>query len=125
MHTTPPMPVRTTAGAPPDPIAVARGLIAAAMDRGAAMPDMVALDLADAWDALEDPTRLPDVVAADDDTSVPLTELLLRARIVLRHAIPTVQPASRALRLASAIQHLDSALSRLDGWTDGGRDEWL
>ena len=123
MHTTPP-PAVATADAVSDPIAVARGLIAAAMARSAAMPDLVSLDLAGAWDDLDDPTRLPEIVAAPDDAGITPAELLLRARIVLRHAIGTVAPAPRALRLASAIRHLDAALSRVDGWTDAGRDPW-
>jgi hypothetical protein len=123
MHTTPPQ-SPTATPATPDPIAVARGLIAAAMSRGAAMPDLVAFDLAGAWDDLDDPMRLPEVVPADPDPGVTPAEQLLRARIALRHAIPTIDPAPRALRLASAIRHLDAALARLDGWTDGGRELW-
>jgi hypothetical protein len=123
MHTAPPQSPTATPGTP-DPIAVARGLIAAAMSRGAAMPDLVAFDLAGAWDDLDDPTLLPEVVPADPDHGVTPAEQLLRARIALRHAIPTINPAPRALRLASAIRHLDAALARLDGWTDGGRERW-
>jgi hypothetical protein len=123
MHTTPRQSTTATPGTP-DPIAVARGLIAAAMSRGAAMPDLVAFDLAGAWDDLDVPPRLPEVVPADPDPGVTPAEQLLRARIALRHAIPTIDPVPRALRLASAIRHLDAALARLDGWTDGGRDRW-
>lgn len=123
MHTTPPQSPTATPSTP-DPIAVARGLIAAAMARGAAMPDLVAFDLAGAWDDLDDPTRPPEVVPADPDPGIPPAEQLLRARIALRHAIPTIDPAPRTLRLASAIRHLDAALARLDGWTDEGRNRW-
>lgn len=122
MHTTPPQASPTT-GTPVDRIAVARGLIAAAIAQGSAMPDRAALDLANAWDDLDDQAALPDIVDPDDPTATP-AELLLRARIALRQAIPSIVPARRALRLASAIRNIDAALARLEGWTDGGRDEW-
>ena len=109
------------AARPTDPVAQARGLIAEAMDRGASMPDMVALDLAAAWDDLDDPEVLPAVLDPDADPDIAPVELLIRTRIVLRQAIPSVTPATRAMRLARAIRHIDTALDRLDGWTDGGR----
>ncbi len=124
MHVTPPEAPPTSPASPSDPVGIARGLIAAALSRGASMPDMVALDLGGAWDALEEPTVLPAIVPAEDDLTIAATELLLRARIALRQAIPTIAPARRSLRLAQAIRHLDAALSRLDGWIDGGREEW-
>ena len=111
-----------TSGRPSDPVAIARGLIAAAVAEGGAMPDTAALDLAAAWDALDEPNRVPDVVHAEVEPDVALPELLLRARIVLRQAIPDVPGGRRALALAFAIRHLDAALARLDGWTDSGRD---
>ena len=111
-----------TAGRSSDPVAIARGLMAAAVAEGAVMPDAAALDVAAAWDALDEPNRVPDVVPAEVGPDVGLPELLLRARIVLRRAIPDVPGGRRALALAFAIRHLDAALARLDGWTDGGRD---
>jgi hypothetical protein len=120
MYVSNPPTVATATPPPTDPIAVARGLIAAAVARGAAMPDMVALDLAAAWDDLDDPSGPPGMVPVDDSVQIAPTELLLRARIALRQAIHTISPARRALQLASAIRHLDSALATGDGWTDGG-----
>lgn len=106
--------------APADPLAVARGLIAAAMQRGAAMPDTAALALAQAWDDLDESPGAPKIVEPDGDQPASPAELLLRARIALRQAIPGMTPARRALHLASAIRHLDEALGRIEGWTDGG-----
>ena len=62
----------------------------------------------------------PVVVVHDGDQPADPAELLLRARISLRQAIPGMTPARRALQLASAIRHLDEALGRIEGWTDGG-----
>ena len=104
----------------PDPLAVARGLIASAMHRGAAMPDSAALALAQAWDDIEDSPGPSNVVEPAGEQPATPTELLLRARIALRQAIPGVRPARRALRLASAIRHLDRALGQIEGWADGG-----
>lgn len=109
-------------GPPSDPVAIARGLIAAAVADGAVMPDTAALDVAAAWDALDEPNRVPDVVHAEVGPDVGVHELLLRARIVLREAIPAVPGGRRALALAFAIRHLDAALARLDGWTEGRSD---
>lgn len=106
--------------APADPLAVARGLIASAMHRGAAMPDAAALALAQAWDDLDESPGPPNIVEPDGDQPASPAELLLRARIALRQAIPAMTPARRALQLASAIRHLDEALGRIEGWTDGG-----
>ena len=106
--------------APADPLAVARGLMAAAMHRGAAMPDTAALALAQAWDDLDEAPGPPNIVEPDGDQHADPAELLRRARISLRQAIPGMTPARRALQLASAIRHLDEALGRIEGWTDGG-----
>lgn len=106
--------------APADPLAVARGLIASAMHRGAAMPDAAALALAQAWNDLDESPGPPNIVEPDGDPPASPAELLLRARIALRRAIPGMTPARRALQLASAIRHLGEALGRIEGWTDGG-----
>ena len=117
---TKPTPLMPTSVAPADPLAVARGLIAAAIHRGAAMPDSAALALAQAWDDLDEPPGLPSIVEPDGDQPTSPAELLLRARIALRQAIPGMKPARRALQLAAAIRHLDEALGRIEGWTGGG-----
>ena len=102
-------------------VAAARGLIVNALDRGAGLPDMYAIDLSDAFDQLDEPGELPDVVLAVQPDDVSAAELLLRARILLRQAIPEISPASRALHLSRAIRHIDSALGRLNGWSGGAR----
>ena len=102
-------------------VATARGLIVDALGRSAGLPDMYAIDLSDAFDQLDDPGALPDVVVAVEPDDVSPVELLLRARILLRQAIPEVTPTYRALQLGRAIRHIDSALGRLNGWSGGAR----
>lgn len=98
-------------------VAAARGLIVNALDRGAGLPDMYAVDLSDAFDQLDEAGALPDVVLAVQPDDVSAAELLLRARILLRQAIPDITPARRALHLSHAIRFIDSALGRLNGWS--------
>lgn len=115
------MPTTTPTIRPDHPIAVARGLIAAALDLGAGMPDEAALTLSEAWDVLEEPGRLPELIEPVVGTAATPTTLLRRARTTLRNSIPAAGSAEGALRLAAAIRHLDAALARLDGSV---KDAW-
>lgn len=100
-----------TASTPADHhlIAVARGWIAAALRSGADLPDAAALQVAAAWDALDDGRGLPPQVE-EAPIHVPTAQMLANAAHALRQAIPEVVPAVRALDLAAAIGHLDSAI---------------
>ena len=116
------MPSTAPTISPDHHIAVARGLIAAALDRGAGMPDEAALTLAEAWDALEDPGCLPELIEPVVGPAATPSALLRLARTTLRNSIPRAGSAEGALRLAAAIQHLDIALARLDGSVEDDRD---
>lgn len=99
--------------APPDPIALARGLLAVALDRCEPGSDS-GLEVCAAWEELEEPGHLPEVVDVDVPPLVGPEAILQQARRVLREAIPVVAPARRALALGLTIHRIDAALRALD-----------
>lgn len=110
-----PNPASATQGptaAPPDPVAHARGLLAAALERCDAGSDS-GLEVCAAWEELEEPARLPEIADVDVPPLVGPAAILKQARLVLRKAIPTAQPARRALALGLSIRRIDAALRAL------------
>lgn len=99
--------------APPDPVALARGLLAVALDRCEPGSDS-GLEVCAAWEELEEPGRLPEIVDVDVPPLVGPMAILQRARRVLREAIPVVEPARRAVALGLTIYRIDAALRALD-----------
>lgn len=98
---------------PPDPVALGRGLLAAALDRCEAGSDS-GLEVCAAWEELEEPGRLPEVVDVDVPPLVGPEAILRQARRVLREAIPVAEPARRAVALGLSIHRIDAALRALD-----------
>lgn len=102
----------------PDPVAVARGLLSTAIER--CEPGSEAgLEICAAWEELEEPGTVPDVVDAATPPAAGPVELLAQARSVLLAAIPSVQPAMRAIGLGSAVQRIDAAMTALVPVVDG------
>ena len=99
--------------APPDPVALARGLLAVALERCEAGSDS-GLEVCAAWEELEEPGRLPEIVDVDVPPLVGPEAILQQARRVLREAIPVVEPARRAVALGLSIHRIDAALRALD-----------
>lgn len=98
---------------PTDPVALARGLFAAALERCEDGSDW-GLEVCQAWEELDEPGRLPDIVDVDVPPLVRPEAILQQARRVLREAIPTIQPGLRAVALGLSIRRIDAALRTLD-----------
>ena len=109
---TPTAPIGASPGAQ-DPIALARGLLAAALERCEAGSDS-GLQVCAAWEELEEPGHLPEIIDAAVPTIVGLAAILNQARRVLQEAIPVVQPARRALVLGLSIRRIGDALRALE-----------
>jgi len=97
----------------PDPVALARGLLAVALDRCEPGSDS-GLEVCAAWEELQEPGRLPEIVDVDVPSLVGPMAILQQARRVLREAIPVVEPARRAVALGLSIHRIDAALRALD-----------
>lgn len=98
---------------PPDPLAIARGLLAAALERCEAGSDS-GLEVCAAWEELEEPGHPPEIIGAAVPPTTGTAAILQQARRVLLKAIPTIRPAPRALALGLSIRRIDAALRALD-----------
>jgi len=96
-----------------DPVAVARGYLAAALDRCAADSD-VALAICVAWSDLDDPGHLPDTVDPELSEDVTPLTCLEHARHALRSAIPTIEPAARCVPISASLRRLFDLITELD-----------
>lgn len=95
-----------------DPLAVARGFLAAALQRCDPTSD-AALEICAAWAELDEPGIPPEQVDTDIPDVFPPDVILGIARGVLYGAIFTIIPARRVYALAWAIRHLDLAVAHL------------
>jgi hypothetical protein len=95
-----------------DPVAVARGFLAVALQRCDPASDE-ALEICAAWAELDEPGAPPEQVDADVPDVFPPDVILGIARNVLHAGIFTVIPARRVYALAWAIRHLDTAVDHL------------
>lgn len=105
-----------------DPLAVARGFLAVALERCEPTGD-AALEICAAWAELDEPDTPPEQVPADIPGVFPPDVILGIARGVLHAAIFTVIPTRRVFAAAFAIRHLDAAVAHLTAGvpTTGGR----
>jgi hypothetical protein len=103
----------TTTGSSDVHLAVARGLLDHALDHAADQPGdvMVRFDLADAFQELSLPGRLPDITTPDPAmvARLPLPALLVRVRDELRAALDGITSGQDALHVARAATHLRHA----------------
>lgn len=95
-----------------DPLAVARGFLAAALQRCDPASD-AALEVCAAWAELDDPGLPPGHLEVDIPAEFPPDVILATARAVLHAAIFTIVPARRVFALAWAVRHLDLAVAHL------------
>jgi len=100
------------AGGHRDPIAVARGFLAVALERCDPASD-AALEICAAWAELDEPGVPPERIDTDIPEVFPPDVILGIARGVLYGAIFTILPARRVFALAWAIRHLDLAVAHL------------
>lgn len=95
-----------------DSLPLVRGLLADALRRCPPTSD-AALELCAAWEHLDEPGGLPDVVDPAVADTVPTVTVLITAREMLCAGILTIEPARRALALAAAARHITTALADL------------
>jgi len=105
-------PQNSTSLARTDCLPLVRGLLADALRRCPPTSD-AALELCAAWEHLDEPGGLPDVVDPAVTDTVPTVTVLVSARQMLCAGIITIEPARRALALAAAARHITTALADL------------
>jgi len=105
-------PQNSTSLARTDCLPLVRGLLADALRRCPPTSD-AALELCAAWEHLDEPGGLPDVVDPAVTDTVPTVTVLVAAREMLCAGIITIEPARRALALAAAARHITTALADL------------
>lgn len=97
-----------------DPVAVVRGLLAAAAIRVEPAGD-VELEIFAAWVELEEPRRTPQQVVHHFPGDNTAEVILSSARHVLHAALLTLTAEAWVLPLVRAIVHLDAAVAHLRG----------
>lgn len=107
-----PCPAGPPAAAHRDPVAVARGFLAVALQRCDPASD-AALEICAAWAELDEPGSPPEQVDTEIPGAFPPDVILGIARNVLHAAIFTITPPCRVYALAWAIRHLDTATTHL------------